>query len=86
MINQIQVSFETEQAFTCSFKDSTPMQVAFGNIYRPPVYEGISTVSVENTAQILETKGKLLTENITINPVPEYYGKITWDGSILTVS
>lgn len=51
-----------------------------------PVYEGEYTVTPGAEEQILQTRKTLLTENIVINPIPSNYGKITWNGSTLTVS
>lgn len=36
--------------------------------------------------QTIETKGFALLDNITIAPIPNNYGLITWNGSTLTVS
>lgn len=51
-----------------------------------PVYTGATTVTPTQQTQILETAEHSVLENITINPIPENYGLITWDGSVLTVS
>ena len=51
-----------------------------------PGYEGEYTVTPQAVEQILQTKDKLLTDNIVINPIPSNYGLITWNGSTLTVS
>lgn len=37
-------------------------------------------------AQIVPIDGYKATQNITIEPIPENYGLITWNGSALTVS
>ena len=36
--------------------------------------------------QVVEIANKKATDNITINPIPQNYGLITWDGATLTVS
>ena len=51
-----------------------------------PPYEGLTEVTPGDTAQVLPTTGFLLLEDITINPIPSNYGRITWNGSFLTVS
>ena len=51
-----------------------------------PSYDGMTEVTPSSETQILETRNMALYENITINPIPSNYGKITWDGSTLTVS
>lgn len=52
----------------------------------PPDYTGEYEVTPTQETQILETKRKRMVRNVTVNPIPEYYGLITWDGSVLTVS
>lgn len=37
-------------------------------------------------AVVLETASRLMTRNVTVNPIPSNYGLITWNGSVLTVS
>ena len=52
----------------------------------PPAYEGETHVTPSSSTQILQTEGLMVGENITIDPIPENYGLITWNGSSLTVS
>lgn len=49
-------------------------------------YDGPYEVDPAQETQVLETYGKLMSENVTVNPIPQNYGLITWDGSVLTVS
>lgn len=49
-------------------------------------YSGPTSVTPTREAQILNTSGKTLTANITVNPIPPNYGLITWDGRKITVS
>ena len=51
-----------------------------------PAYTGEYEVTPSSEVQILETKDKRMTDNIIINPIPQNYGLITWNGSFLTVS
>ena len=52
----------------------------------PPDYTGEYEVTPTQETQTLLTKNKRMTHNVVINPIPEYYGLITWDGAVLTVS
>ena len=71
--------------------DSQKMGVSFGTpiardyVDRDP-YEGAYTVDPGQSAVVLETRNLWMHENVTVNPIPNYYGLITWDGSKLTVS
>ena len=49
-------------------------------------YTGQTAVIPSDTRQILPTAGTLLTQDITIEPIPQNYGLITWNGSTLIVS
>ena len=49
-------------------------------------YIGPLVVTPSQETQTLETAGHLLRGNITVEPIPNYYGLITWNGQYLTVS
>lgn len=51
-----------------------------------PEYEGPYEVTPTQQVQIINTDGLLLTGDLTIKPIPSNYGKIGWNGSVLTVS
>lgn len=52
----------------------------------PPSYEGPYEATPSSEEQVLNTDAFYMNGNIVINPVPNNYGLITWDGSTLTVS
>ena len=69
----------------------TPIDVSFGNpiardLVERPAYEGDYTVTPSAETQTLDTRNLRMTDNITINPIPNNYGLITWNGSTITVS
>jgi hypothetical protein len=49
-------------------------------------YTGLQTITPSSTEQILETDRKVVLGNIIVNPIPQNYGLITWNGSTITVS
>lgn len=51
----------------------------------PDRYDGPTEVTSNNQTQILETNGLVMRNNITVNPIPSYYGRIVYDGSVITV-
>ncbi len=51
-----------------------------------PVYTGQTEVTPSEETQTLQTANRTVLQNIVINPIPSNYGKITWNGSTLTVS
>ena len=78
------------QSVSVSVNPST-MGVSLGNpvardyVERDP-YEGEYTITPSAEAQTLATRNLRMTDNITVNPIPQNYGRITWNGSYLTVS
>ena len=49
-------------------------------------YQGPYTVTPNGRTQTLATRNLTLTGDITVNPIPQNYGLITWNGAFLTVS
>lgn len=49
-------------------------------------YEGPYTVTPSSSEQTLLTQWKTMGDNVVIEPIPNNYGLITWNGSVLTVS
>lgn len=49
-------------------------------------YAGPTTYTPSAEAQIIPVSGKLCTTDITIEPVPQGWGRVTWDGSVLIIS
>lgn len=66
---------------------SQPFGISIGSVLVDGTrYTGATTVTPSRSTQILETSGKTIDGNITVNPIPSNYGLITWDGSVITVS
>lgn len=55
-------------------------------IDRTTVYDGACEWTPTDSVQTIEIANKKALENIKINPIPNNYGLITWNGSTLTVS
>ena len=49
-------------------------------------YDGPYEFTPTNTTQTIPIRDKQAMANITIKPIPNNYGLITWNGSTLTVS
>ena len=92
MIYTIPVSLDVE-----SSPVHLPLQVEDGNeidldletgiVYRTgDIYPGEATVIPSEETQILQTAGFQMPRNVTIEPIPQNYGLITWNGSVITVS
>ena len=49
-------------------------------------YKGDCEFTPSSETQIVQTKDKVLLENIVINPIPQNYGLITYNGSVITIT
>lgn len=50
-----------------------------------PAYSGETVFTPSDETQVIPVLGYRMKDNITINPVPGNYGRISWNGSALTV-
>lgn len=71
--------------------DAARVDVSLGNsIVKEYVdteaYIGEYEVTPSSETQTLDTAGKRMTRPVVVNPIPNNYGLITWNGSFLTVS
>lgn len=73
----ISVSVETEETLATVSEIKYPIQAE---------YEGETEITPTQDTQTLRTSGLLMPVDIVINPIPQNYGLITWNGSTLTVS
>lgn len=63
-----------------------PMEVGAEYAVAPTVqYKGEYEFTPSAQTQTIEIYGKTATENIIINPIPNNYGLVSWNGSTLTV-
>lgn len=74
-------TFERAEPEPVSFELAAPIQIVSGEEFPGP-YEATPTAE----AQTLNTAGYFMSSDIIINPIPNNYGLITWNGSTLTVS
>jgi len=71
---------------TVSGGDAVLFKVEQTGAVLPPTYDGAYEVTPTEDTQILETHGKIMAHDVQVNPIPNNYGLITWNGSVLTVS
>lgn len=53
---------------------------------RSIIYDGAYEWTPSESVQTIEIANRKALDNIKINPIPQNYGLITWNGSTLTVS
>lgn len=49
-------------------------------------YDGAYNVTPTDHEQILQTANKIMARNVVVAPIPSNYGKISYNGSTITVS
>lgn len=77
-----QINIEADLSTPVNIKTEIDIPRVVGN--RP--YSGEYIVIPSDEEQVLETQGLAMNGNVIVKPIPENYGKITWNGSVLTVS
>lgn len=53
---------------------------------RSIIYDGAYEWTPSESVQTIEIANRKALDNIKINPIPQNYGLVTWNGSTLTVS
>lgn len=66
-------------------KGSVELEVASG-ISAGGEYFGPYEVTPTENEQVLPTAQLVASRDIVVNPIPSNWGRITWNGSVLTVS
>ena len=61
-------------------------QISVGGGGSRPHYTGETEFVPADSYQTAHTAGLLVDADIIIDPIPSNYGKITWNGAVLTVS
>lgn len=74
------ISFDLDESDAVEFEIRSPTYIDVD------IYDGGYVFTPAEEEQVIQTTNKTLTQDIIINPIPSNYGKITWNGSTLTVS
>lgn len=90
----VSVGVVRENGASIKIQPPTHKQVGLQNCIVEPVrgggdyeeYTGTYSVTPSKQKQVLSTQNKVLANNITVNPIPQNYGLISWNGSTLTIS
>lgn len=61
-------------------------ELTLGSPIERETYTGPTRVIPSQEEQVLKTTNTVLLKDIIIEKIPQNYGLITWDGSILTIS
>lgn len=87
-MSQFNVTFENTEEFDLTFNSDSKFNVEMTTVIEvfPDAYEGQYQITPNAETQVLDTRRLVMIDNVTINPIPSNYGKITWNGSFLTIS
>ena len=66
--------------------DSFKVKASTGVPIYPDPYTGSYEVTPSAETQTLSTDGLMMAGNVVVNPIPNNYGLITYNGSVITVS
>lgn len=91
MAQTIHLLVSTESSISLSVSSEEIIPVAVEQIrvkwLNPDPYEGEYEVTpVQGEAIVLNTAHHTMSQNVKINPIPQNYGLITYNGNIITVS
>lgn len=81
-------SFAQPEPFEAKFTPPESVQATFSAHIEVPVadyYDGPYIVAPSGELQRLPVIGKTMRENLIIGPIPQNYGEILWDGSVIMV-
>lgn len=81
---QIKVAFN-DDSFVCNFSNAD-FVCDFGGGVSGGDYDGPYMITPSQQTQTLQTAGKTLSQNVTVKPIPQNYGLITYNGSYIKVS
>lgn len=82
-------TFSGGESFRATFATDGNLKASFDKFIEVPVvdyYTGDYNITPTAQQQTIPIIGKTARQNITVGPIPQNYGLITWNGSTLTVS
>ncbi|MCR5372701.1 MAG: hypothetical protein K6E41_04470 [Solobacterium sp.] len=85
----LEVRFDTGETLDGILKENYSFQAELGEFQKVTAFEyytGPYEFTPTQETQIIPIGQKMASGNITVNPIPNNYGLITWNGAVLTVS
>ena len=80
----LEIDLATPSAMEIELVTPTGLEVNFDTV--APKYDGEYLITPTEEVQVLSTKDTRLLSNVTIGAIPSNYGRISWDGTKLTIS
>ena len=84
--HEIEVTFENATIIPVELSQSEEFVCEFAGGERPSGdYTGPYEVTPSESTQRLSTANKTLEQNVIVNPVPDNYARMRWQGSVLII-
>ena len=85
MVCKLKGTLSVSGGLSCSLS-SNPITGELTIAGSVPSYQGETEITPSDEIQTLQCAGLMMSENVTIKPIPSNYGRISWNGVTLTVS
>ena len=85
MVIKLKVQDSPIVHFRVNDGDAATFKIEQGIPIYPNSYEGAYRITPTEETQTLETDHLMMNDNVIIDPIPSNYGRILWDGTVLTV-
>jgi len=86
-MNDLILTLQDEESLGLVIEDNSPLTLSIGEAETEyPIYEGSTEFTPTREVQTVVTARRVLLDNITINPIPQNYGLVTYNGSVITIS
>ena len=85
----LNATFSNTEQLNAVFAQPHTLGAELGSTVYVPViddYVGPYEIVPSDEAQVIHCDALRMRDNLTIDPIPSNYGKITWNGAYLTVS
>ena len=85
----LNATFQSGETLNASFASDSDLTASIeSTVYVPSIddYAGSYEATPGGETQTLLTEGLRMAHHVIINPIPNNYGRITWNGSTITVS
>ena len=83
---KLKVTFSEGDLYKVAFATDNDLHVDMSDMHSAGTYEGTYEVTPNLQTQTLQTTNKTLTQNVVVHPIPNNYGLITWNGTILSIT
>lgn len=89
MCDDIRIRLKPQPVIKIRLEPAPEIRIRIGDVqvihYDDP-YDGPYEVTPTRQTQILQTDGKTMTADVVVNPIPQNYGLITYNGFYMTVT